>query len=470
MEALSKEMQEKVNYCLNCKVKPCSNKGCPLNNDIPTFIRLVKEGNMEEAYYTLLKTSILGSVCGRICPHYKQCMGSCVRGIKGESVQIGDIEAYISDYGLEHDLIKNIEKTEELKGKNIAVIGGGPAGLTASYFLAKAGANVTIYEKHNNLGGILEHGIPEFRLDPKVLDKTIKAILSLGINVKYNVEVMTNNDLKIIENNDQEIIDKKTNNDQEIIDKKTNRDQRVIDEKTNEELKEQEKTKISIESIASKYDATILAIGANVSSKMNIPGEDLQGVYGGNELLENKNYPDFKGKVVAVSGGGNVAMDTARTVARLGAKKVFVIYRRAEEQMPAEKKEIEDAKKEGIEFLFQNNIVKILGDKKVEEIECIRTKLVQKEGETRLSPVNIEGSNYRMRMDSVIMAVGSKPEEKDIAGFEKNKWGYVNTDEEKKTSIKNVYAIGDIAGNKATVAWAARSGRDVAFEIIERLK
>ena len=419
MEALSKEMQEKVNYCLNCKVKPCSNKGCPLNNDIPTFIRLVKEENMEEAYYTLLKTSILGSVCGRICPHYKQCMGRCVRGIKGESVQIGDIEAYISDYGLEHDLIKNIEKTEELKGKNIAVIGGGPAGLTASYFLAKAGANVTIYEKHNNLGGILEHGIPEFRLDPKVLDKTINSILRLGIKVEYNKEIGNN---------------------------------------------------IQIEEISPKYDATILAIGANVSSKMNIPGEDLQGVYGGNELLENKNYPDFKGKVVAVSGGGNVAMDTARTVARLGAKKVFVIYRRAEEQMPAEKKEIEDAKKEGIEFLFQNNIVKILGDKKVEEIECIRTKLVQKEGETRLSPVNIEGSNYRMRMDSVIMAVGSKPEEKDIAGFEKNKWGYVNTDEEKKTSIKNVYAIGDIAGNKATVAWAARSGRDVAFEIIERLK
>ena len=419
MEALSKEMQEKVNYCLNCKVKPCSNKGCPLNNDIPTFIRLVKEGNMKEAYYTLLKTSILGSVCGRICPHYKQCMGSCVRGIKGESVQIGDIEAYISDYGLEHDLIKNIEKTEELKGKNIAVIGGGPAGLTASYFLAKAGANVTIYEKHNNLGGILEHGIPEFRLDPKVLDKTLNSILSLGIKVEYNKEIGNN---------------------------------------------------IQIEEISSKYDATILAIGANVSSKMNIPGEDLQGVYGGNELLENKNYPDFKEKVVAVSGGGNVAMDTARTVARLGAKKVFVIYRRAEEQMPAEKKEIEDAKKEGIEFLFQNNIVKILGDKKVEEIECIRTKLVQKEGETRLSPVNIEGSNYRMRMDSVIMAVGSKPEEKNIAGFEKNKWGYVNTDEEKKTSIKNVYAIGDIAGNKATVAWAARSGRDVAFEIIERLK
>ena len=451
MEALSKEMQEKINYCLNCKVKPCSNKGCPLNNDIPTFIRLVKEGNTEEAYYTLLKTSILGSVCGRICPHYKQCMGSCVRGIKGESVQIGDIEAYISDYGLEHNLIKNIEKTEELKGKNIAIIGGGPAGLTASYFLAKAGANITIYEKHNSLGGILEHGIPEFRLDPKILEKTINSILSFGINVEYNVEVMTNNE--------QEITD--TNNNQERLDKKTNN----IEGK----LKEQEKTKISIESIASKYDATILAIGANVSSKMNIPGEDLEGVYGGNELLENKNYPDFKGKIVAVSGGGNVAMDTARTVARLGAKKVFVIYRRAEEQMPAERKEIEDAKKEGIEFLFQNNIVKILGETKVQEIECIKTMLVQKEGETRLSPVNIEGSNYKMRMDYVVMAVGSKPEEKVINEFEKNKWGYINIDENMKTSIDKVYAGGDIVGEKATVAWAASSGRRAAYSIINNL-
>ena len=342
-----------------------------------------------------------------------------MRGIKGESVQIGDIEAYISDYGLEHNLIKNIEKTEELKGKNIAVIGGGPAGLTASYFLAKAGANITIYEKHNSLGGILEHGIPEFRLEPQVLEKTINSILSLGIKVEYNKEIGKD---------------------------------------------------IKIEDIAQKYDKVVLAIGANVSSRMNIPGEDLNGVYGGNELLENKDYPDFKGKTVAVIGGGNVAMDTSRTIQRLGAKKVFVIYRRAEEQMPAERKEIEDAKKEGIEFLFQNNITKIMGSRKVEEIECIKTKLVQKEGDTRLSPVNIEGSNYNMRMDFVVMAVGSKPEEKDIASFEKNKWGYVNTNEEKETSMKNVYAIGDIAGNKQTVAWAARSGRDVAYKIIEELK
>ena len=416
---MNENIQKYTEYCLNCKVKPCSNKGCPLNNDIPTFIKLVKENNVEDAYFTLLQTTILGSICGRICPHYKQCMGSCVRGIKGESVQIGTIEAFISDYGLENNLIEKIHKTDELNGKNIAVIGGGPAGLTASYFLAKAGASVTIYEKHNKLGGILAHGIPVFRLNPEILEKTINSIISLGVNVKYNQEIGKD---------------------------------------------------IKVEEISKKYDATILAVGANMDCKMNIQGENLNGVYGGNELLENNNYPDFKDKIVSVIGGGNVAMDTSRTIQRLGAKKVYVIYRRAEEQMPAEAKEIEAAKEEGIEFLFQNNIIKILGENQVEEIECIKTKLVQKEGETRLSPVNIEGSNYKMPMDYVIMCVGSKPEEKVVKEFEKNKWGYVNINEELQTSISNVYAIGDIAGNKATVAWAAKSGRDVAYKIIESLK
>lgn len=416
---MNENIQKYAEYCLNCKVKPCSNKGCPLNNDIPTFIKLVKENNVEDAYFTLLQTTILGSICGRICPHYKQCMGSCVRGIKGESVQIGTIEAFISDYGLENNLIEKIHKTDELNGKNIAVIGGGPAGLTASYFLAKAGASVTIYEKHNKLGGILAHGIPVFRLNPQILEKTINSIISLGVNVKYNQEIGKD---------------------------------------------------IKVEEISKKYDATILAVGANRACKMNIECENLNGVYGGNELLENNNYPDFKDKIVSVIGGGNVAMDTSRTIQRLGAKKVYVIYRRAEEQMPAEAKEIEAAKEEGIEFLFQNNIIKILGENQVEEIECIKTKLVQKEGETRLSPVNIEGSNYKMPMDYVIMCVGSKPEEKVVKEFEKNKWGYVNINEELQTSISNVYAIGDIAGNKATVAWAAKSGRDVAYKIIESLK
>ena len=416
---MNENIQKYAEYCLNCKVKPCSNKGCPLNNDIPTFIRLVKENKIEEAYFTLLNTTILGSICGRICPHYKQCMGSCVRGIKGESVQIGAIEAYISDYGLENNLIKKLQKEDTLKGKKIAVIGGGPAGLTASYFLAKEGSTVTIYEKYEKLGGILAHGIPDFRLDPKILEKTIDSILSLGIEVKYNIEIGKD---------------------------------------------------IKVEELSTKYDAVILAVGANVSCMMNIQGESLDGVYGGNELLENKNYPLFKEKIVSVIGGGNVAMDTARTIRKLGAKKVYVIYRRAKDQMPAEEKEIEAAKQEGIEFLFQNNIVKIIGNKKVEEIECIKTKLVQKEGETRLSPVNIEGSNYKLKCDFVIMCIGAKTDENAVKEFERNKWGFVNIDDNMKTSLNNIYAIGDVIGNRATVAWAAKSGRDVAYKIIQNFK
>ena len=412
-------IQKYTEYCLNCPVKPCSNKGCPLNNDIPTFIKNVKEGKIEEAYSILSKTTVLGSICGRICPHMKQCEGSCIRGIKGEPVQIGEIEAYVFDEAIKNEWYKNIEKTTELQGKKVAVIGSGPAGLTCAYFLARSGADVTIFEKSHELGGILSHGIPKFRLEKSILSKTINVILSMGVKAKYNMELGKN---------------------------------------------------LYLDNLQKEYDAIFIGIGANVSSKMNIEGENLIGVFGGNELLENNNHPSYLNKKVAVIGGGNVAMDTARTVKKLGAKNVYVIYRRAEEQMPAEEKEIKDAKEEGIEFLFQNNIIKICGKDKVEKIECIKTKLVQKEGENRLSPVNIEGSNYYMDIDYVIMAVGSKPEEKTINQFEKNKWGYINIDVNMKTSIDKVYAGGDIVGEKATVAWAASSGRRAAFKIIEKLK
>ena len=204
---------------------------------------------------------------------------------------------------------------------------------------------------------------------------------------------------------------------------------------------------------------------------MNIEGEELAGVYGGNEILENNTHPDYKNKCVAVIGGGNVAMDTARTIKKLGAKKVSVIYRRAEEQMPAERKEIEDAKKEGIEFLFQNNIVKIIGNNKVEKIECIKTELKKKEGDDRLSPVNVEGSNYILDMDYVVMAVGSKPEEKllEKLNIKLNKWGQIEIDENNMTSMNGVFAGGDIVGAKSTVAWAAKSGRDASCSIIKYL-
>ena len=417
---MNEDIKKYTDYCLNCPVKPCSNKGCPLNNDIPTFIRLVKEGKIEEAYKILSETTVLGSICGRICPHMKQCEGSCVRGIKGEPVQIGEIEAFVFDEALKNKWYKNIQKTSEMQGKKIAVVGSGPAGLTCASFLARSGSEVTIYEKYDKLGGILRHGIPDFRLEKDILDKTIEAILDVGIKVEYNKELGKN---------------------------------------------------IKLEDLEKKYDAIFLGFGANIPSKMNIEGEELEGVYGGNSLLETGNHPSYKGKKVAVIGGGNVAMDCARTIKRLGAEKVYVIYRRAEKQMPAESKEIEDAKKEGIEFLFQNNIVRILGNEKVEKIECIRTELVKKEGETREVPVNVEESNYELDMDYVIMAVGSNAEEKllDKLGLKLNKWGYIAVNENKQTSREKIYAGGDLAGDKGTVAWAARAGRDAAESIIAQL-
>ena len=403
------KIEEKAEYCLNCKVKPCSLKGCPLNNNIPDFIREIKEKEYEKAYEILTETTVLPSICGRICPHYKQCMGSCVRGIKGSSVEIGDLEAFVGDMATDNNY--KIKKQEH-NHKKIAIIGGGPAGITAAAFLAKNGNNVTIYEKYDYLGGLLIHGIPEFRLSKKIVEKSIEKILELGIDVKYNQELGKNVDLKELEN---------------------------------------------------KYDNIILAFGANISTKMKIEGENLQGIYGANELLEYKRHPDYTGKTVVVNGGGNVAMDVARTIKKLGAKKVIVTYRRAREQMPAEQKEIEDAIKEGIDFLFQHSIVKILGDEKVRGIEVVKTELVKKEGENRLSPVSIKDSNYEIKADYVVMAIGSKPSEfvKEL-NLETDKRGYIKVNENGLTSNPNIYAIGDLAGNIATVAWAAKSGRDTA--------
>ncbi len=408
-----KKIEEIRSYCLNCKNSQCKIKGCPLNNCIPEFIH---ETDSKKAYEILCNTTVLPAICGRICPHEKQCEGSCIRGIKGESVSIGAMEAYIGDLSIENNYELSIEVDERAKDKRVAVIGSGPAGLTCAAFLARKGVKVTIYEKHDKLGGLLTHGIPEFRLPRKVVEKTIEKILDLGVEAKLNQEL--------------------------------GRD-------------------FEIEDLAQKYDAVFVAIGANIPSKMNVEGENLNGVYGGNYLLEYNKHPDYNGKKVAIIGGGNVAMDSARAIKKLGASEVYVIYRRAEEQMPAEKKEIADAKKEGIEFLFQTNIVKIFGTEKVEKLECIKTELVKKEGENRLSPVNIEGSNFILDMDYVVMATGSKPENNIIEKFERNEYGYIKIDENMQTSINKVFAGGDIVGQKATVAWAARSGRDAAEKILK---
>lgn len=249
---MDKNINENAGYCLNCSAKPCKNKGCPLSNNIPDFIKLVKENKIKDAYNVLIENTMLGSICGRICPHEKQCEGSCIRGIKGSSVQIGKLESYVFDEALKNEYYKEIEKDDSLKGKNIAIIGSGPAGLNASFFLLKKGATVTIFEKYNEIGGILAHGIPDFRLKKDILNSTIEQIKYLGINIEYGKELGKN---------------------------------------------------ISLKDLKKDYDAIFLAIGANIPTQMNIEGEDLKGVYGGNSVLENNNHPDYKNKTVAVIGG-----------------------------------------------------------------------------------------------------------------------------------------------------------------------
>ena len=415
------EILNKASYCLGCKAKPCS-LGCPLSNDTAGFISLVKEKKYYEAYRLLSKTTVLPALCGKVCPHSKQCEGKCVKGIKSSPVCIGEIEEFIGKLAIENDW-KLCENNIKKIGKKVAVVGSGPSGLTCAAFLAMAGVDVTIFEKHSHLGGLFVHGIPNFRLDRKIINQTIDKILELKIEVKTNMELGKDFSLNDLEQN---------------------------------------------------FDAIFLGFGANVSGKMNIDGENLNGVFGGNEFLENKLNIDFSNKVVAVSGGGNVAMDVSRTIKRLGAKQVIVIYRRSENEMPAEKNEIFDAKAEGVEFLFKHNILKILGKEKVDGLELIKTELVKKEGETRLSPVNVPGTNFTLPVDMIFMAVGSNTESSLVSslGLNLNKWNQIAIDETCQTSNPKVFAGGDASTylKTGTVAWAARSGRDASESILNFLK
>lgn len=420
---------EELKQCLNCKTKPCTT-GCPLGNNIPMVISLLKNSEYKQAYEELTKTTVLPAICGRICPYMSQCMGKCVKGIKRNAVKIGEIEQFIGDMAINENLKLSKINDDVLQNKKVAVIGSGPAGLTCAAFLARQGVQVTIYEKFNKLGGILRYGIPEFRLDKTILDKSIDKIINLGIEVKYNCELGKD---------------------------------------------------IFLEQLKKAYDGIFISIGANIPCSMGIPGENLKGVYGGNILLQQiqilkedskQIVPDFNGKKVAIIGGGNVAMDCARVIKKLGASNVKIIYRRAIEQMPAEKKEIQEAMEEGIEFLFQNNIIKIIGNSNVEKIECVKTKLVQKEGQDRLVPINVENSNYIIDVDNVIMAIGSKPDDvlMKCLNLDLDKYNYIVIDENYKTSDSKVWAGGDIANCKATVAWAALAGRNVAENIANYLK
>ncbi len=411
MEKEKLEVKIAASKCETCVTKPCQ-IGCPLNIDIPEFIENVKNNNYGEAFKVLCKSTVLPSVCGKICPVDKQCQGSCAKKVSYDPVEIGKIESYVGDLAVENGwkLPRKGKKKER-----IAVIGSGPSGLTCAGFLAENGYQVTIYEKHEYLGGLLYHGIPKFRLNKELVSKVIKQILDLGIEVKTNVSLGED---------------------------------------------------ISLKELEKEYDAVFLGLGANVSKMMGLSGEELNGVYGANELLENLVQVDYTSKRVVVIGGGGVSIDMARTAIKEGASEVGIIYRRSRSEMSAEMNDIRAAKKEGIKFLFQTNVIKVIGKDKVNGIECVKTTLDKEK-----KAINVEGSNFVIDTDVVIMAVGSRADSELLESFKLDvkENGYLMVNSNNQTSNPKIFAAGDLTGAKSTVAWACRNGRDTAYSIMKFL-
>ncbi len=425
-------MEESVR-CINCKNAKCI-QGCPVAINIPAFIEQVKLGNIEEAYRIISESSALPAVCGRVCPQESQCEGQCIRGIKGEPISIGKLERFVADWARENN-IKPAPAREKL-GKKVAVIGSGPAGLTCAGDLAKLGYDVTIFEALHEAGGVLVYGIPEFRLPKEdVVAKEIANVESLGVKIEKNV----------------------------IVGKSV-----TIDELMSEE----------------GFEAVFIGSGAGLPKFMGIPGENANGVFSANEYLtrsnlmksfdENANTPIMRGKKVAVVGGGNVAMDAARTALRLGAE-VHIVYRRSEEELPARVEEVHHAKEEGIIFDLLTNPIEILEDENnwVRGMRCIRMELGEPDASGRRRPVEVPGSEFEMELDTVIMSLGTSPNpliSSTTEGLETNKWKCIVADETfGKTTKEGVFAGGDAVTGAATVILAMGAGKAAAKGIHEYL-
>lgn len=413
--------------CLHCKTSPCVS-GCPVNINIPDFIKAIKEEKLDDAASIIGKASLFPRICGRVCPQESQCEAKCVRGIKGDSVAIGNLERFIGDN-------TNYFSSEKAKanGKKVAIVGSGPSGLACAYDLAKAGCDVTIYESLHATGGVLRYGIPEFRLPKAIVDSEINKLLAL------DVKIFTN----------------------KVVGKT-----------------------ILMEELQEKYDAIYIASGAGLPKFMGIDGENLNGVFSANEFLtrinlmkayEDSPTPIYHAKNVCVVGGGNVAMDAARCALRLHPENVYIVYRRSEKEMPARLEEIKHAKEEGIIFKLLTNPVRIIGnnDFKVSGIECIRMELGEPDSSGRCRPVEIKDSNFILDVDCVIMALGNNPNPILTATFPQistDKHGCIMVNEAQETSVKGIFAGGDISTGAATVILAMGAGKKAANSILNFLK
>ena len=433
----TKEMAvDEAQRCLNCP-KPRCVEGCPVNVEIPKFIKAVAEENFAEAIKILKRKNSLPAVCGRVCPQENQCESKCVLGIKGESVAIGRLERFVADYAHQNGL--DAVETGDIapKGKKVAIVGSGPSGLTAAGDLAKLGYEVTLYEAFHVAGGVLMYGIPQFRLPKEIVQHEIQALKDLGVKIVVNAVIGRTFTIK--------------------------------------ELMEEE-----------GFDAVYVGTGAGLPYFMDIDGENLNGVYSANEFLTRVNLmkayqfpkvatPVYCGKKAAIVGAGNVAMDAARTAKRLGAEHVYIVYRRGEDEMPARKEEIHHAKEEGIELRLLNNPVRILGDEKgwVSGLECIKMELGEPDASGRRSPVEVKGSEYVLDVDMVVMAIGQGPNpliKQTTPELEVNKRGNIVANEVGATSIPGVFAGGDIVTGAATVISAMGAGKRAAAAIDEYLQ
>lgn len=424
---------DEAQRCLNCKTRPCM-EGCPVSVKIPEFLTFMKDGDFEGAYQKIKETNALPAVCGRVCPQEKQCESKCVRGIKGEPVGIGRLERFAADYHMAN--VEDKIEVPQWNGKKIAVVGSGPSGLTVAGDMAKRGYKVTVYEAFHTAGGVLMYGIPEFRLPKDIVQKEISTLKKMGVDIQTNV----------------------------IIGRTL-----TVDELFND----------------MGYDGVYIGSGAGLPRFMGIEGESLNGVYSANEFLTRINlmkgykFPEFDtpvyvGKNVAVLGGGNVAMDAARSAKRLGAENVYIVYRRGREELPARAEEVEHAEQEGIEFKLLQNPTRILGNEDgwVNGMEVIKMELGEPDESGRRRPVEIAGSEEVLDIDTVVVAIGQTPNpliRQTTEGLETNKRGCIIADENGLTTREKVYAGGDVVTGAATVILAMGAGKKAAEALDKEL-